>query len=235
MAAIVDLDTNIRGVWIADPTTGLPLFSGGANAQNIQGNVAAGSPDTGSNPVGIGGIAITGGTTASTSVTAGQRTRAKFTTFGQMLVNFYDRITTSNDGRVDGLGAGAVGSDGTIGLAAYVRPEIYDGASNTWFRLRGDAGGMHVQPGALPAGTDRSGTANTASAQLAAANASRRGLNIQNIGLNNIGVNEVGGTAAIGTAGTYTLTPGSSMTIRTNRLINAIAMTGATAYTATEF
>lgn len=87
----------------------------------------------------------------------------------------------------------------------------------------------------LPAGTDRSGTANTTSAQLAAANANRKGLNIQNIGANNIGVNEFGGTAAIGTAGTYTLAPGASMNIRTNRQVNVIAATGATAYTATEF
>lgn len=87
----------------------------------------------------------------------------------------------------------------------------------------------------LPAGTDRSGTAAITSGTLAAANATRRGLNIQNIGANNIGVNEFGGTAAIGTAGTYTLTPGSSMNIRTNRLVTVIAATAPTAYTATEF
>lgn len=88
---------------------------------------------------------------------------------------------------------------------------------------------------ALPAGTDRSGSATTSSATLAAANATRRGLNIQNIGANNIGVNEFGGTAAIGTAGTYTIVPGATLNIRTNRLITVIAATGATAFTATEF
>ncbi len=93
----------------------------------------------------------------------------------------------------------------------------------------------NTQTAALPAGTDRSGTANTTSATLAAANATRRGLEIQNIGVNNIGVNEFGGTAAIGTAGTYTLAPGASMRVRTNRLVTAIAATGATAYTATEW
>lgn len=87
----------------------------------------------------------------------------------------------------------------------------------------------------LPAGTDRSGTATTASTTTIPANASRKGLNIQNIGANNIGVNEFGGTAAIGTAGTYTLTPGSSMNIRTNRAITMIAATANTAFTATEF
>lgn len=94
---------------------------------------------------------------------------------------------------------------------------------------------MFVQPGYLPAGTDRSGSATTSSATLAAANASRRGLNIQNIGANNIGINEFGGVAAIGTAGTYTLVPGASTNIRTNRQVNVIAATGATPYTATEF
>lgn len=87
----------------------------------------------------------------------------------------------------------------------------------------------------LPAGTDRSGTATTGSTQLAAANTARRGLNIQNIGANNIGINEFGGTAAVGTAGTYTIVPGGTLNVRTNRQINMIAVTAATAFTATEF
>lgn len=87
----------------------------------------------------------------------------------------------------------------------------------------------------LPAGTDKSGSAATSSGQLAAANTARRGLNIQNIGANNLGINEFGGTAAIGTAGTYTVAPGGSINVRTNRQVNVIAATGATAYTATEF
>lgn len=88
---------------------------------------------------------------------------------------------------------------------------------------------------ALVAGTDRSGTANTSSSNLAVANANRRGLELQNVGANNLGVNEFGGTAVIGGAGTYTLVPGASMRIRTNRLVTVIAATGATAYTATEW
>lgn len=87
----------------------------------------------------------------------------------------------------------------------------------------------------LTTATNRSGTATTSSATLAAANANRRGLNIQNIGANNIGVNEFGGTAAIGTAGTYTLAPGGSMSVRTTNLVTVIAATGSTAFTATEF
>lgn len=92
-----------------------------------------------------------------------------------------------------------------------------------------------TQGAALAAGADRSGTATTSSATLAAANTARRGLNIQNIGANNIGVNEFGGTAAIGMAGTYTLAPGATVNVRTNRAITVIAATGSTAYTATEF
>jgi len=87
----------------------------------------------------------------------------------------------------------------------------------------------------LPAGTDRSGTAAVTSGPLAPANATRRGLNIQNIGANNIGVNETGGTAAIGTAGTYTLVPNATMSVRTNRAVTVIAVTAPTAYSATEF
>lgn len=92
-----------------------------------------------------------------------------------------------------------------------------------------------IQAASLPAGTDRSGTAATTSGSLAPANTSRRALNIQNIGANNIGVNEFGGTAAIGTSGTYTIAPGGSLNVRTNRAITVIAATSATAYTATEY
>ncbi len=120
---------------------------------------------------------------------------------------------------------------------------LLDPATGQRYRAGGAAGAdgssatapINTQTGALPAGTDRSGTATTTSGTLAAANATRRGLEIQNIGANNIGVNEFGGTAAIGAAGTYTLAPGASMRVRTNRLVTAIAATGATAYTATEW
>lgn len=87
----------------------------------------------------------------------------------------------------------------------------------------------------LQAGADRSGSATTTSTQIVAANANRRGLEIQNVGANNIGINQFGGTAAIGSAGTYTLAPGASMRVRTNRAVTAIAATGATAFTATEW
>ena len=101
--------------------------------------------------------------------------------------------------------------------------------------LSASGSGLPTTTAALPGGTDRSGTATTSSAQIVAANTARNGLYIQNIGANNIGVNEFGGTAAIGTAGTYTLAPRASMSVRTNRAITAIAATESTAFTATEF
>lgn len=87
----------------------------------------------------------------------------------------------------------------------------------------------------LAAGTDRSGTAATTSGQIIPANAARRGLEIQNVGTNSIGINEFAGAAAIGSAGTYTLVPGASIRVRTNRAVHAIAATGATPFTATEW
>lgn len=99
----------------------------------------------------------------------------------------------------------------------------------------GAGSALPTQSAPLLAGVDRSGTAAITSGQLAAANATRAGLFIQNVGANNIGINEFGGTAAIGSAGTYTLAPGASATVRTNRQVNVIAATAPTAYTATEF
>lgn len=120
---------------------------------------------------------------------------------------------------------------------------LIDPATGLPYRAGGAAGAdgssasapIFTQTATLPAGTDRSGSAGTTSAQIVAANSARRGLEIQNIGANNIGINEFGGTAAIGTAGTYTLAPGASLRVRTNRAITAIAATAATAFTATEW
>lgn len=90
--------------------------------------------------------------------------------------------------------------------------------------------------GLLPAGTDRSGTATTTSGGLSvAANASRQGLVGQNVSSVNIGFNEQGGTAAIGTAGTYTIAPGVSFSISTNKQVNFVAASGTAAVTMTEW
>lgn len=120
--------------------------------------------------------------------------------------------------------------------------KLIDPATGLEYRAGGSASAngdaatpLNTQSAYLPAATDRSGTAATSSGQIIAANPTRRGLDIQNVGANNIGINEFGGAAVIGGASTYTLTPGSTMRVRTNRAIFAIAATGATAFTATEW
>ena len=92
-----------------------------------------------------------------------------------------------------------------------------------------------VTPAALPASTDRSGTATTTSGGLnVAANSARKFLVGQNISGVSIGFNEQGGTAVIGTANTYTVAPGQSFSISTNKLVNFIAASGTAAVTMTE-
>lgn len=86
------------------------------------------------------------------------------------------------------------------------------------------------------AGTDLSGTVTTTSGGFnLPANAARKPGDVQgqNVGANNIGFNEFGGTAVIGQAGTYTVPPGATFSITTNRLVNFIAATGSTPVTIT--
>lgn len=127
------------------------------------------------------------------------------------------------------------GSDGTSRGGVIPAYTLVDSTGAEVVALGTASNPSNTQTAALPAGTDRSGTATTTSSNLAAANTARRGLNVQNIGANNIGVNEFGSAAAIGTAGTYTLAPGATMNVRTNRAVTVIAATASTAYTATEF
>ena len=194
------------------------LYTALKGVVSVSGNVAPGGASAGGNPVQVAG---TDGTNVRT-------------------------IRTDNTGRatvriVDGNGtditSGIAGNDAVTAAVSSLSVSGFSRVFNgsTWDRARGDATGTYTVPGFMPAATDRSGTATTTSSTLAAANSSRRGLNIQNIGANNIGVNEFGGTAAIGTAGTYTLAPGASMNVRTNRAVTVIAATASTAYSATEF
>jgi len=102
-----------------------------------------------------------------------------------------------------------------------------------------DASGREVynlDSSATATSTDRSGTATTSSGGLSvAANSSRKGLVGQNLSSVNIGFNEQAGTAAIGTAGTYTVPPGATFSISTNKLVNFIAASGTAAVTMTEW
>ena len=223
---LADDDGNPLGT-AANPLRTTASAGTGTNANQVQGTSAAGAADDGSNPVKIGGVA----NTTPTAVTAGQRKEVWLGTRGQVITGLLSVTAAANQVSTGNLGVALSSNDQPVSQA--VTGLLWSGGGN--FLPSGDAGGAWVNPGLLPAATDRSGTATTTSGTLALANASRRGLNIQNIGANNIGVNEFGGTAAIGTAGTYTLAPGASMNIRTNRAVTVIAATASTAYSATEF
>lgn len=224
---LADDDGNALGT-AANPLRTTSAGGTGTNANQVQGTSANNANDDGTNPVKTGGVYKTGVPGAAN----GQRTDFLTTPLGALVIAtggnnpaggaLGNQITLTND----------LQSLGRVASAANV---VYDPASAQMYVARGTTDGSWTVPGLLPAATDRSGTATTSSNTLAAANASRRGLNIQNIGANNIGVNEFGGTAAIGTAGTYTLAPGASMNIRTNRAVTVIAATASTAYSATEF
>lgn len=98
------------------------------------------------------------------------------------------------------------------------------------------AGGTLGASGSLPAGTDRSSSITTGGSaqQLAPANSARVSLTGQNTSAGNLGINEVGGTAAIGSAGTYTIAPGQSFSVGTNRAISIVGATTGQTFTATE-
>lgn len=212
----------------------IPVASSGsgAAADQVQGNIASGVADSGS-PVKIGGVAQN--TPSNPAYKAnGQRADLMVNPSGMPYIAAGDFGGNAGaDARTALYGFSGTGGAGVQPSPVAFAGHVFNGV--TWDRLRGDTNGVFTQPGTLPAGTDRSGSAATSSGQIIAANAARRGLNIQNVGANNIGINEFGGAAVIGGAGTYTLAPGASMNIRTNRAIFAIAATGATAFTATEF
>jgi len=109
------------------------------------------------------------------------------------------------------------------------------GSAPAWYALAVVSLGSDGAEGApLTAGADRSGTAQTSAGVLAPANASRRSLDVQNVGTGNIGITENDADPVIGQAGTYTIAPGGSFKVRTNRQVKVIAATAGTPYTATE-
>lgn len=199
----------------------------GSTAQTVQGNSTDNTADSG-NTVKVGGLV---NTTAPTQQVTGVRTPFWVSARGSLIVGGVSATgadATANNSLTAVTNPGG-GAGGPLVSASFV----FNGTS--WDRQRGDATGTYFVDGFRPAGTDRSASATTTSTQLAAANTARRGLEIQNIGANNVGINEFGNTAAIGTAGTYTLAPGASMRVRTNRAVTMIAATATTALTATEW
>lgn len=87
----------------------------------------------------------------------------------------------------------------------------------------------------LPDTVDRSGNATTTSGALGVpANTRRKFLLGQNVSGVVIGFNEQGGTAAIGTPGTFTVSPGASFSISSNRAVAFVSASGSAAVTMTE-
>jgi len=123
-------------------------------------------------------------------------------------------------------------------ISGAIAVKIVDGTTGEYASLGGGSGGGggSSTPVTLPATTDRSGSATTTSGGLSVpANANRQALLGQNVSSVNIGFNEQGGTAAIGSAGTYTVVPGASFSISSNKLINFVSATGNAAVTMTEY
>jgi len=121
-------------------------------------------------------------------------------------------------------------------VSGAIAVKIVDGITNEYASLGGGGSGSSNSTAPLPATTDRSGSATTTSGGLSVpANATRQALLGQNVSSVNIGFNEQGGTAAIGAAGTYTVPPGGSFSISTNKAVNFIAATGTAAVTMTEY
>ncbi len=86
------------------------------------------------------------------------------------------------------------------------------------------------------AGSNLSGVVTTTSGQFFLPEDPYRGpgdLQGQNVGTNNIGFNEFGGAAVIGQAGTWTVLPGNTFKITTNKRVNFVAANGDTPVTIT--
>ncbi len=248
------LATNSSGQLII--TTG-----SGATSAQIQGNVASGATDVG-NPVKIGGVfnttlpTLTNGqrgdaqmdnrgaiytTIRAVSSTTPSSDAIASSSNSLFTVNFntvyngttWDRIrSTTAAVATTGLGIPAAGIMGRFNttLPTYTDGQYGVAQINSNGLLQ-----VVVTNAALPSGTDRSGTATTSATTPIAANAARIGLAIQNTGSNIIWYNEIGGTAAANAAGSFQITPGSTINIRTNRAVSIIAVTSSTTFSATEW
>lgn len=130
--AEVALVANAATVSTSNP---LPVTSGsGPTSQQIQGNVAAASADSG-NPVKIGGVFLT----ALPTLTNGQRGNVQITSTGILLSSTALISAAGADGTSNTLGFAASVADGTTArLAANV---TYHFNETTWDRVRGNTEG----------------------------------------------------------------------------------------------
>lgn len=204
----------------------LPAGTNAIGTVTAVGNVAAGATDSG-NPLKTGGVY----NTTLPTYTAGQRGETQLDARGGTYVVLKSASGVSfadiNPAQSDGVAP-------TSSLAARSFNVVFNGT--TWDRQRGDVAGTWVNQRPT-AGTDLSGTATTTSGVFnIPADAARHPGDIQgqNVSAVNIGVNEFGGTAAIGSPGTYTVPPGGSFSISTNRLVNFVSASGSAAVTITK-
>lgn len=206
------------------PSTGLPVASddvGGFQYQRIKvtfGPDGSASDVTNSNPFPV----------SIQTDNSGASTSANQTTVISKLAQFYaeDNPHASGDA---GYMALAVRKD-TEGALAGTDGDYAPIQVDSLGRLRA----VFAAP-ILPATTDRSGSIATGGTQqtLAAANGSRAGLTIQNTSASELRVKE-DGTPATMTSG-YSLQPGSTATVNSNKLISIIGLNTGQTWAATEW
>lgn len=214
-------------------TAMLVASGGGADAGQVQGNVASGATDSG-NPVSVAG---TYQTTAPT-FTSGQRTVLLTNSAGSLVTTFGGRTTTATDGLSNANIVFPVSSTGgasqdTPRTAFAVSGYVFNGAS--WDRERGDAVSAFSRPAPRPKSASAVTAGSTTSQQLFAANTTRSRVLIQNQDAAiNVFVN-VGATAVAG-AGNLRIAPGGTLELTgTSEAVNLIAASGTPAICAWEF
>lgn len=149
-------------------TNPLPVVGAtGADAGQVQGNVAHDAADAG-NPVKIGGIARTG---IISTVAAGDRVDGSFDAYGNQRVipafhfnSFFDGVA---NGSMSGWGASSLSGDAADRIGQVVAPGMFNGT--TWDRLRGNAtDGLQTYSDAIGAVDDAAWDGSAGSATLIA-------------------------------------------------------------------
>lgn len=117
--------------------SGNVVIGNGASAQQVQGNVASGAADTGTNPLKVGCIF----STTLPTVTTGQRVDSQCTNRGEQLVILSFGTNGPNAASPDNTDGQSI--VGTASLLRIVnRNYVFNGT--TWDRARGDTTGQYV-------------------------------------------------------------------------------------------
>lgn len=191
----------------------------------VGGAVASAATDTG-NPVKVGGKY----NVTKPTFTDGQRGDAQLGSRGAMVVQLASPDASS---QIAASNSGAdAAANSLVGLNVYSIGRVYNGS--TFDLMRGNTtGGVFTNVAATPTVTTVSVT--TSSTSVLASNAARKKLILSNVGANNIWINMAGGTA-LNT--NMLLAPNQTIiddTWVSTTAITAIAATGATNLSVTEF